>query len=115
MLLTHFHRDTCSAAAHWKQGGAEIVLPFAEKRFFEETDLLKASYDIYDNYTSYYPCSGPLEDLAPDRYAYDYESVSWEGISFRCDSAAGSHLRFGRLPFRVRWTTDTRLWRPDVR
>ena len=34
VLLTHFHRDTCSAAAHWKQGGAEIVLPFAEKRFF---------------------------------------------------------------------------------
>ena len=82
MLLTHFHRDTCSAAAHWKRGGAQIVFPFAEKRFFEETDLLKASYDIYDNYTSYYPCFGPLEDLAPDGYAYDYESLSWEGIRF---------------------------------
>ena len=82
VLLTHFHRDTCSAAAHWNKGGAQIVLPFAEKRFFEETDLLKASYDIYDNYTSYYPCFGPLEDLAPDQYAYDYESLSWEGIRF---------------------------------
>ena len=82
VLLTHFHRDTSSAAAHWKRGGAQIVLPFAEKRFFEETDLLKASYDIYDNYTSYYPCFGPLEDLASDHYAYDYESLSWEGIRF---------------------------------
>ena len=82
VLLTHFHRDTCSAAAHWNKSGAQIVLPFAEKRFFEETDLLKACYDIYDNYTSYYPCFGPLEDIAPDHYAYDYESLSWEGIRF---------------------------------
>ncbi len=28
------------------------------------------------------PCFGPLEDLVPDQYAYDYESVSWEGIRF---------------------------------
>ena len=114
VLLTHFHRDTCSAAAHWQRGGTQIVLPFAEKRFFEETDILKASYDIYDNYTSYYPCFGPLEDLAPDQYAYDYESLSWEGIRFDVIPLPGSHLRRGGLSFRVRWTTDTRLRGPDV-
>ncbi len=80
ILLTHFHRDSCSAASHWRARSAQIVIPFVEKRFFEETDLLKASYDIYDNYTSYYPCFGALADIAPDQYAYDYESLSWEGV-----------------------------------
>ncbi|MCZ6676985.1 MAG: MBL fold metallo-hydrolase, partial [Candidatus Poribacteria bacterium] len=80
VLLTHFHRDSCSAADHWKGHGAEVVVPFAERRFFEESDLLKASYDTYDNYTSYYPGFAPLADLHPDQYAYDYESLSWQGV-----------------------------------
>lgn len=82
LLLTHFHRDQCSAASSWQKAGARIVIPFAEKRFFEETDILKAAYDIYDNYTSYYPTFGPLDNILPDHYAYDYESLSWQGLRF---------------------------------
>ena len=114
VLLTHFHRDTCSAASHWNRGGAQIVLPFAEKRFFEETDLLKASYDIYDNYTSYYPCFGPLEDLAPDQYAYDYESLSWEGIRFDVIPLPGHTFGSVGYLFELDGQADTRLWGPDV-
>ena len=82
VLLTHFHRDSCAAASQWQKDGAEVVIPFAEKRLLEESDLLKASYDTYNNYTSFYPGFGPLADIAPDQYAYDYESLSWQGIRF---------------------------------
>ena len=54
LLLTHFHRDQCGAAPAWQRQGVEVVLPFAEKRFLEERDLVRASYDIFDNYTSYF-------------------------------------------------------------
>ncbi len=80
VLLTHFHRDQCSSAAAWQKAGAALVVPFAEKRFFEEADLLRASYDIFDNYTSYYPAFGPLEDLRPDAYARDYETFCWQDL-----------------------------------
>lgn len=81
LLLTHFHRDQCSAALHWQQHGAQITLPFVERRFFEETDLLKAAYDIYDNYTAYYPGRGPLQDIHADRYAYDYTTLTWRDLA----------------------------------
>lgn len=80
LLLTHFHRDQCSVALTWRAQGAQIVIPFAERRFFEETDLLKATYDIYDNYTAYYPGFGPLQDIHPDAYAYDYTSLTWRDL-----------------------------------
>ena len=79
LLLTHFHRDQCGAASTWQEQGVEVVLPFAEKRFFEEGDLLRASYDIYDNYTSYFPGFGPLDDLS-GTYAVDYEKIFWAGL-----------------------------------
>ena len=34
VLLTHFHRDTCSAAAHWKQGGAADCSSVCGEAFF---------------------------------------------------------------------------------
>ena len=80
VLLTHFHRDSCSAARLWQAQGAEVVVPYAERRFFEEADLLKASYDTFDNYTSYYPGSTSLHDLTADRFAHDYESLEWQGL-----------------------------------
>ena len=80
LLLTHFHRDSCSAAHVWQQHGAEVLVPFAERRFFEEADLLKASYDTYDNYTSYYPGFTSLHDLVADGYAHDYEALDWHGL-----------------------------------
>ena len=60
LLLTHFHRDQCSGVAQWQAAGAQATIPFAERRFFEESDLLRASYDIFDNYTAYYPTSSPV-------------------------------------------------------
>ncbi|MBM4076490.1 MAG: MBL fold metallo-hydrolase, partial [Planctomycetes bacterium] len=82
LLLTHFHRDQCSSAAAWRQHGAKLAIPFAEKRFFEEADLLRASYDPFDNYTSYYPGFTSLSDLSADLYVRDYESIEWQGIRF---------------------------------
>ena len=82
VLLTHFHRDQCAGSSNFKASGAEITVPYVEHRFFEETDLLKASYDTYDNYTAYYPTFGPLEDIIADRYAYDYDRINWRGLSF---------------------------------
>ena len=82
ILLTHFHRDQCAAANRFQASGTEIFIPFVERRFLEETDLLKASYDTYDNYTSYYPGRGMLTDIHSNGYAYDYESIMWCGIRF---------------------------------
>lgn len=81
LLLTHFHRDQCGAAAQWTAAGVAVGLPFAERRFFAETDLLKASYDTYDNYTAYYPGRGALEDIAGEALA-DYDRLQWEGVQF---------------------------------
>jgi len=83
VLLTHFHRDQCAAAPDWSRQGARIVVPFAERRFLEEADLQRASYDIHDNYESYYPCFSPLEDLGSADSAVDYETLHWRGYSFR--------------------------------
>ena len=82
LLLTHFHRDQCGAAPAWQSAGVEVFLPFAEKRFLEEGDLVRAAYDTFDNYTSYFPASGPLEDVC-GTYAHDYETIGWEGIEFQ--------------------------------
>lgn len=79
VLLTHFHRDQCASAAAWQNAGAEVIVPFAERRFFEETDLMKAAYNIYDNYSSYYETFGLVNDLRADAYAYDYEPLEWQG------------------------------------
>ena len=82
VVLTHFHRDQCAAAPRLQQAGARMVVPFCERRFLEEADLLRASYDIYDSYTSYYPAFGPVGDIRADDYAKDYQTVCWEDIRF---------------------------------
>jgi len=83
ILLTHFHRDQCSSASAWQRSGAKIVVPFGERQFLEESDLRRASYDIYDNYDSYYPCFGPLRDVMADEYAHDYRSIYWRDLEFQ--------------------------------
>ena len=82
ILLTHFHRDQVAAAPVWRRQGARLTVPFCERRYCEEADMLRASYDTFDNYTSYYPTFGSLEDVVADDYAYDYESISWRRYSF---------------------------------
>ena len=82
VLLTHFHRDQCSSAHTWERQGAQVFAPFAERRFVEEADLLRAGYYIYDNYASYYPCFGPLADLEKSRFAFDYSSMAWRECTF---------------------------------
>ena len=82
ILLTHYHRDQCAAAADWQKRGAQVTVPFCERRYFEEADLLRASYDIFDNYAAYYPGFTSLANITPDSYARDYESVVWDGIQF---------------------------------
>lgn len=80
ILLTHFHRDQCSSANTWQQSGVPIVVPFVERLFLEESDLRRASYDIYNNYESFYDCFGPLGDVRANEYAYDYSHISWHGL-----------------------------------
>ena len=82
IMLTHFHRDQCSAAHRLSKEGARLVVPFAERILFEESDLQKASYDTYDNYTSHYQPFGPLENLIPDDYAFDYNTMTWQDVQF---------------------------------
>ena len=53
LLLTHFHRDQCGGAPDFAKGGVDVTIPFAERRFFEAADILRASYDTYDNYGKY--------------------------------------------------------------
>ena len=82
ILLTHFHRDQCSGAAHWQAQGAEVYIPAAERHFLQEADLQRAAYYVYDNYTAYYPGYGPLQDVRGARIARDYETIEWQGIRF---------------------------------
>ncbi len=83
VVLTHFHRDQCASAAEWRRQGAQVLIPFAERRFFEEADLQRAAYDTYNSYVSYYPCFAPLEDVRPAEYVYDYARFSWRGLQFQ--------------------------------
>ena len=82
VLLTHFHRDQCAAAPTWQEHGAEIFIPYYERRYFEEADLLRSGYDIYDNYTFSYPGFTVLEDITPAGYARDYECIVWRDLRF---------------------------------
>ena len=82
ILLTHFHRDQCSGAAHWQAQGAEVYIPAAERHFLQEADLQRAAYYVYDNYTAYYPGYGPLQDVRGARIARDYETIEWQGNHF---------------------------------
>jgi glyoxylase-like metal-dependent hydrolase (beta-lactamase superfamily II) len=82
LLLTHFHRDQCGAASIWAAAGVRVNYPFAEKRFFEEADILRASYDTYDNYTAYYPTRGALEDIDGEALS-DYDTLEWEGTAIQ--------------------------------
>jgi glyoxylase-like metal-dependent hydrolase (beta-lactamase superfamily II) len=80
LLLTHFHRDQCAGFEEWQAAGAEVVIPFAERRFFEEADLLRASYDTFDNYTAYYSTASPLADVRGATHAKDYQHMEWGDI-----------------------------------
>jgi len=80
VLLTHYHRDQCAAASAWQKRGAEVYVPFYERRFFEEADVMRAAYDIYNNYTSYYPGFTTLADIEPAGYAKDYCPLEWRGV-----------------------------------
>jgi len=82
LLLTHFHRDQCSAAARFSANGTQLFLPFAERRFLEEADLQKAAYDTYNNYTAYFPGFSPLENLQ-GQYAVDYQTIHWHDYRFQ--------------------------------
>lgn len=79
LLLTHFHRDQCAAASAWSAAGVEVIAPFAEKRFFAEADMLRASYDTYDNYTAFFPGFSALTDLQAT-WAQDYHQMKCSGI-----------------------------------
>ena len=80
LLLTHFHRDQCGAASEWARDGVRVSYPFSEKRYYEEADLLRASYDTYDNYTAYFQTSGPLDDVVGVPFV-DYDCVMWQDVT----------------------------------
>ncbi|MFC1526615.1 MBL fold metallo-hydrolase [Candidatus Latescibacterota bacterium] len=82
ILLTHYHRDQCGSAVAWQREGTRLVLPHVERRLAEEADLARAAYDIYNNYTSYYPGFGPSVDVNAFGYARDYETWSWDQYQF---------------------------------
>lgn len=96
LLLTHFHRDQCGAAPVWAEAGVRVGYPAAEKRFFEEGDLLRAGYDTYDNYTAYYPTRGPLEDVVGES-VLDYSALEWEGVRIEAVPLPGH--TFGSLGY----------------
>lgn len=79
LFLTHFHRDQCEAASDWVDRGIPVSIPFSEKRFFEEGDVLRSSYDTYDNYTAYFQTRGASKDIAGDPVT-DYDSLSCAGL-----------------------------------
>ena len=79
LLLTHFHRDQCGRAAEWAKEGVRVGFPFAERRFYEEGDVIRAGYDTYDNYKSYYPTSGPVDDIEGVALV-DYDRVVWQDV-----------------------------------
>lgn len=80
LLLTHFHRDQCGSAARWGHEGVHVLYPFSEKRFYEEGDVTRAAYDIYDNYKSFYLTSGPLEDVVGEGFV-DYDTLAWQDLT----------------------------------
>ena len=54
----------------------------AERHCLEESDVQRAGYYLYDNYTAYFPGFGPLADVRNAQLARDYETIQWQGIQF---------------------------------
>jgi len=79
LLLTHFHRDQCGKAPGWVAEGVSVNYPWPERRFYEEGDVSRAGYDIYDNYKSYYETSGPIGDIQGEPLR-DYDTLSWQDL-----------------------------------
>ncbi len=82
LLLTHFHRDQCGSAPRWASENIQVSYPFPEKRFYEDGDVIRASYDTYDNYKSYYQTSGPVDDIDGEALV-DYDKVAWQGLEMQ--------------------------------
>ncbi|MEC7226113.1 MAG: MBL fold metallo-hydrolase, partial [Candidatus Latescibacterota bacterium] len=80
VLLTHFHRDQCAGLAQW--ANVRVYIPAAERHFLEESDVQRAGYYLYDNYTAYFPGFSPLADVRNAQLARDYETIQWQGIQF---------------------------------
>ena len=80
VLLTHFHRDQCAGLAQW--ANVRVYIPAAERHFLEESDVQRAGYYLYDNYTAYFPGFSPLADVRNAQLACDYETIQWQGIQF---------------------------------
>lgn len=112
LLLTHFHRDQCSAARLYQAAGTVVTAPFAERRFFEEADLLKASYDTYDNYTSYYQTFTALENIPIDIPAYDYDRLDWHDLRIEVLPVPGH--TFGSVAYKFRCDEKTVIACGDV-
>ncbi|HJN30630.1 MAG TPA: MBL fold metallo-hydrolase [Candidatus Latescibacteria bacterium] len=82
LLLTHFHRDQCGGAPDFAKGGVDVTIPFAERRFFEAADILRASYDTYDNYTAFFPGFSVLDDVRGS-WAVDYDTLNWQSVEIQ--------------------------------
>lgn len=89
VLQTHSHRDQCGATAELAQRGAKVAAPEAEARLFRDVSSFWDNFDLFIRY-SYKPDTyQPRENIPLDLVLADNDSLTWQGITFRCLTTAG--------------------------
>lgn len=91
-LYTHRHRDQSSGAPFLAREGTKLIVPYGEKRFFEDADAFwDSADDIIDyqiqNFRS--PLFSPIESVPVARTLRGGGTFSWEGLTFQAIDTPG--------------------------
>jgi glyoxylase-like metal-dependent hydrolase (beta-lactamase superfamily II) len=91
ILFTHHHPDQASGARHLAAAGAKVIVPFAEKRFFENPAEVWDGADArLDHDYNCRPDFLTLRDSVPVTLALRNGEVhTWEGLKFEAIETPG--------------------------
>ncbi len=89
VLQTHSHRDQCGATAELARRGAKVAASGAEARFFRDVSSFWDSFDLFIRYAFKPDTYQPRENIPLDLALADNDSLTWQGITFRCLATPG--------------------------
>ncbi|GEM_PF-7108909 len=89
VLQTHAHRDQCGATPALRLLGAKVAVPEGDAKSFSDVESYWDKFEIYIRYQFKPDTYKPRANIAVDRALADGESITWQGIEFRCIATPG--------------------------
>lgn len=89
VLHTHAHRDQCGATPALRARGAKVAAPEGDAKSFAEVEDYWDRFAIYLRYQFKPDTYKPRVNIPVDRALADNDTLTWEGITFRCISTPG--------------------------